>query len=407
MNTPLLMKSVTSRLWRFKGRTISMGLGITIGVLATVVLQAVAGTLEGRFLAFINRAYPADAVVLMAGGGPMSRSSGGAKLKLADVETAAASLGVTDWDPLVFAGPRDVKHGANSASISVIGHSEKAESVRRESAAEGEFFSADDIRGRAAVALLGKTAAKTLFPGEPAVGAQLFIDNVPFTVKGVLEPNGVDVHGNDQDNVIQVPYTTLMEKMLRVTSISAATMLLGDAKRVGPAQREITRLIRERHQIAEGQKDDFVVLTSDSIMTMFNRSFRTLRIFVPLIAATAFIISALVILAIMQLSIKARVSEIGLRKAVGARDRDLRLQLFLEVIMVSAVASAFGLLLAEVGIAALTPTLAVRFGVKHVSTPLVLLAVAVAASIATGVLGSLLPARRAAAMNPVEALRTV
>ena len=138
---------------------------------------------------------------------------------------------------------------------------------------------------------------------------------------------------------------------------------------------------------------------------MLDRSFRTFDIFIPLIAETAFVISAAVILSIMQLGIRARTAEIGLRKAVGARDRDLQLQIVLEVVIVAAVGSLAGLLLAVAGSGVLTPLLAAKFGVKQVSPSLVVCLIATAAAMVTGVVGGLLPARRAAKLDPVRALR--
>jgi len=406
VNKPLLFRSVFLRLWRYKLKSIFMGLGVAIGVLATVLLQSVSGTMQAKFLAFIEHAYPSDSIVVMGGSGPMGGDTGGREsLKLADVETVASTTGITQWDPQVIAGSRDVKHGGNNLRVTVTGYSEKAESVRRQGVQDGEFFTPEDVRGRANVALIGLTTAKKLFPGESPVGAQLFIDNVPFQVKGVLESLGVDIHGNDQDNIIEVPYTTLMDNMLRVNFVSAVTFVAGDRERVEAISKEIAKVMRERHQIAEGQKDDFTVITSASMHEMFNRSFRTFNIFVPLIAATAFLISALVILSIMQISIKGRIQEIGLRKALGARASDLQTQIVLEVLVVSVLASLVGILLAQVGINFLAPVLAEKLGIKHINTPFIVLIVAVLAAMATGLLGGVLPARRAARLKPVEALK--
>jgi putative ABC transport system permease protein len=174
---------------------------------------------------------------------------------------------------------------------------------------------------------------------------------------------------------------------------------------VEEVRNEITKIMREQHHIGEGQEDDFSVITSALMQDFLDRSFRTFNVFVPLIAGTAFLISAMVILSIMQISIKGRTPEIGLRKAVGARSRDLQAQIVLEVVMVSAVASLIGLLLAQLGIAALTPVLAAKFGVRHVNPPVLVLIVAVCAAMLTGLLGGTLPARRAAKLNPVEALK--
>ncbi|MGH9442377.1 MAG: ABC transporter permease [Thermoanaerobaculia bacterium] len=405
MNRKLLFRSVFSRLWRFKAKSIFMGLGIMVGVLATVLLQSVAGSVRSRFLEFLGRAYPSDAIVLMGGSGPMGGPAGRNSVKLADVETVASALAVSDWDPSIVVGSRDVKRAGNSVRVNVAGMSEKAESVRRRSVAEGEFLSADDVRSRANVALLGATTARALFPGESPIGAEIFIDNAPFRVKGVLEPAGVDVHGGDDDAVIAVPYTTLMERMLRINFVSSATFVLADRNRVEGASKEVVRILRERHGIAQGQKDDFSVFTSVSMRELFDRSFRTFTIFVPLIAGTVFLISAVVILSILQISIKGRVAEIGLRKAVGARPRDLQAQIVLEIVMVSAAACLAGVILARLGIALAAPMLAARMGVHHVTTPISVVVVAVAAALSTGLLGGILPARRAAGLDPVEALR--
>lgn len=405
MNGSLLLRSILLRMTRFKLRTLFMGLGIMISVLATVVLQSAVGSVETSLDTFIDRAYPADGIVVMGGSGFMGGPAGRNSLKLTDMETVASSLGVTEWDPVLFAGARDVRNEGNSGFISVSGYSDRAEAVRRRSVQEGEFFSEEDIRTRSNVALLGTTTARTLFGDQSPVGAQLFIDNVPFEIKGVLEPIGVDPHGGDQDDAIWVPYTTLMEKMLKVDYVSAATFIVEDTERADAAKDEIVAILRERHQIGEGQEDDFTVVTPTSMRERRAQTSKTWNLFVPMIGGTAYLVSAIVILAIMQISIKGRTAEIGLRKAVGARPRDLQLQIVLEVLFISLLASLLGLLLAQLGSSALTPMLAEKFGVKAVSIRATAVAAAVGAAILTGLIGGLWPARRAAKLNPVEALK--
>jgi putative ABC transport system permease protein len=405
VNRSLLLRTVLLRLNRYRLKTLFMGLGIMVSVAATVLLQTAAGSVREAFSSFIERAYPADSVVLMAGTGFMGGGEGSRNLRLADAETIANSIGVTDWDPVVYAGSRDVTRAGRSAPVSVVGYSEKAESVRRRSAQSGEFFSPDDVKRRANVALIGATTAEKLFADESPIGAQLFIDNVPFEVKGVLEKVGVDPHGNDQDDTIFVPYTTLMERMLRRDFISGATFVIEDRSRADAVAKDMAGILRERHQIGQGQEDDFSVITPVLMNDMLDRAFKAFNLFIPLIGGTAFLISAIVILSIMQISIKGRVSEIGLRKALGARSRDLQIQIVLEVLVVSAVASLIGLLLAQLGSTVLTPILAAKFGVTRMSPPAMVLLVAVGAAMVTGLLGGVWPARRAAKLNPVEALK--
>jgi len=407
MNMSLLIRSILARLWRYKTKTLSMGLGVMIAVFATVALLAIIGSVKARFRAFIEKSYPPNAIVVMGGGGPMSgQSAGRNSLKLADIETVVSSLGITEWDPILIGGARDVKRAGNNVRVPVTGYSEKEESVRGQSVQDGEFFTAEDVRDRAHVALLGSATAEALFPGESPVGSQIFIDNVPFQVKGVLESAGVGLHGDNLDSAIWLPYTTLMDSILRVNYVSGVTFFLEDQSQAEAGSQEVTKILRERHQIGEGQKDDFSVITSVAMLQTFQRSFRTFNIFIPLIAATAFLISALVILSIMQISIKGRIQEIGLRKALGARARDLQTQIVLEVLIVSVIASVIGILLAQLSITAVAaPILMEKLGVKQQNPSALVLLVAVGAALATGLVGGVLPARRAAKLRPVEALK--
>jgi putative ABC transport system permease protein len=405
MNLALLIPTVLRRLARFKLRTAFMGLGITIGVLATVLLQTSVLSIEESFTSFVNRSYPAGSIVIMAGSGFMGGSAGRANLTISDVETVVSSLGISEWDPVVMVGPRDIKYADNNLLVNVAGFSQNAESVRSRSVQQGEFFSAEDVRNRANVALIGSTTAELLFPGQSPIGAQLFIDNLSFEIRGVLETVGVDPHGGDQDNVVWVPYTTLMEKIMKVNYISAATLMVEDKSREDAMRQEIVATLRERHQIGEGQEDDFTVITPVAMRQFRSRTAGTWSLFVRLIVGTVFLVSAIVILSIMQISIKGRTAEIGLRKAVGARSRDLQIQIVLEVLLVALIASAIGIALAQVGAEIVAPMLAKKFGVKDMQPRILVIAAAVGLALVTGLLGGLLPARRAARLNPVQALK--
>ncbi len=406
MNPALLFSTVLRRLGRFKLRSIFMGLGITVGVLAAVLLQTAVLSIEESFTSFINHSYPAGSMVVMAGTGFMAGSAGGRpNLQISDVEAIVNSLGIKQWDPAITIGPRDIKQEDNIGLVNVSGFSEQAETVRSRSTQEGEFFSAEEVRNRSNVALIGSTTAKTLFPGRSPVGANLFINNVVFRVKGVLETTGVDPHGGDQDNTIWIPYTTLMDKVMKTRQISAATLMVEDPSRMDELQKEVTQILRERHQIGEGQQDDFSIVTPVSMRQLRSRTSGTWSLFVRLIVGTVFLVSALVILSIMQISIKGRTAEIGLRKAVGARPRDLQLQIVLEVLVVSLIASVIGLVLAQIGTTMLAPALAQKFGVKEMHPQLLVIGMAVGLALLTGLLGGLWPARRAARLNPVQALK--
>lgn len=405
MNRSLLFHTVFSRMWRFKTKTFFMALGIVVSVVATVLLHTVAGSVRGAFESFIEQAYPANTVLLMAGSGFMGGGEGRTSLMVADAETVAAAIGAEAWDPVVYGGGHDVRFEGIGDRVGVVGHSERAPMVRRRSVQAGEFFTAEDVQRRAKVALLGSTTAERLFPGRSPIGEQIYVDNVPIEVRGVLETVGVDPHGNDQDDTIHMPYTTLMDTLLKIQHLSGVRFSLSDRSRAAEAVGETRIVMRELHQIGEGQEDDFSVLTAALMNDLVDRSFGTFDVFVPLIAGTAFLISLVVIVSIMLVSIKGRVPEIGLRKAVGARPRDVQTQIVLEVLVISAVAALVGLLLAQIGGSFLTPVLAEKFGAAPVVPPVSTLLLAVLAAMATGILAGAWPARRAAKLHPVEALR--
>jgi putative ABC transport system permease protein len=404
MNRALLRATVLRRLSRHKGRSLVMGLGVTLGVFATVVLTAVSGSVRAKFLGFLDAAYPPDGIVVYAGGGPMA-IGGPRRLTLDDVETIAAATGVAAWDPLVFAGPREVRGGGATQRIALLGLSEQGAFVRRRGVMAGDYLTAAEVRGRASVALVGATTARQLFGDRSPLGETLFVDGAPYVVRGVLEARGSDPHGGDQDHVVVVPYTTLLDRVLRTTSLAAVTFRLDDPDRVDAVAREIAELLRREHQIAAGQQDDFSVFTSATMQAMFRRSFGTFDLFVPLIAGALFVLSALVILSVAQLGIRARRSEIGLRKAVGARARDVETQIVCEVLAVAVAASLVGLALVPLGLRLVAPLLAEKFGVHAVTLSPAPIVLALAVATLTALAGALLPARRAARLDAVAALR--
>ena len=407
MNQKLLLTSTLLRLGRSKIRTLLMGLGIIVSVLATVLIMTAEHSFRLRFAAFIQRAYPADSVILTPGSGAMGGSSGATPLRLSDIAVVASSITqIRVWDPLVRGGSRDLKNGANNTSVSVVGVSENAPEARRRSVEDGEPFTPEEVRARAHVALIGSTTARKLFPGQSALGETVFVDNIPFKIKGVLESVGVDPHGNNQDDTLQVPYTTLLDEMLKADSVNAVTFLVRDGSSQSESvAREIAKVMRERHGIGPGQQDDFSIMTPTLMQALVARSFQIFDIFVPVIAGTAFLISGLVILSIMLISIRERTAEIGLRKAVGARRMDLQVQFVLEVLIVAVMSSVVGLVLVKLMTQALGPLLAAKFGIRHFSATPGAMALGVCAAVVTGLIGALVPARRAAKLDPVEALR--
>jgi putative ABC transport system permease protein len=250
------------------------------------------------------------------------------------------------------------------------------------------------------VALVGETVARELFRGEDPIGSEIQIGSVPFRVTGVLERQGTDIHGMDRDNEVVIPVSTAMRRVMNVDTIRAVKLVVRDSQRVDDAALEVTRILRERHALAEGQPSDFTLITSSSVQRNVQKVERVLFLYLPLVAFISLVAGGAVAATLMLSSVSARVGEIGLRRAVGARPRDIRFQ-FLAETAVTAVGGGL------VG-AALGSGLAVVVG-AHMKIGIGVspgaLALGVALAAATGLVAGVLPARRAALLEPATALR--
>jgi putative ABC transport system permease protein len=406
MNRELFVRTVLRRMTRFKGRALLMSLGVVVSVLATVLVASLSGTIRSAFDGFIGRLYPDDGITLVAGSSFMGGGLGRDNLRVKDVEAVAAALpAIVAWDPSNMAGRRDIKIGDRVTRVLVAGSSARYPKVRRHYAMEGAFFTADEVAARSRVALIGPTTARTLFAGSSPVGATLFIDNVPYQVKGLLEPRGMSPHGDDLDDVVMVPYTVVMDSILKMDFLRGASFKVARADDAEAIAEQMRTIMRERHDIRAGQRDDFTVVTPRQMHEMVASTFRTLNLFVVLICAAAFLVSALVLLAVMLASIRQRTPEIGLRKAVGADLAHIRDQVISEVTVIAGAGCAVGIVLAYPLIAIIGPLLAARFGFTGATISLNSIVIATAAALVTGVVGALWPAMRAARLNPVDALR--
>jgi putative ABC transport system permease protein len=256
------------------------------------------------------------------------------------------------------------------------------------------------VTGSARVAIIGETVAKELFGGDDPVGADLQIGSVPFKVIGILEPWGTDPHGMDRDNEVIVPIFTLMRRLTNVDTISAAKLVITDPAHSDEMKTEMRRILRERHGLTAGQPDDFSIITATEIRRMVGQVQRVLFFYLPLVAAVALVVGGVVSASLMLVSINERVAEIGLRRAIGARSQDIRLQFLLETTITMLAGGlggvALGYVMAQIG--------ASRMHLDGVN-PWTAALLGVLASSLVGALAGILPALRAARLHPAEALR--
>jgi putative ABC transport system permease protein len=265
----------------------------------------------------------------------------------------------------------------------------------------GDFISDEDVRGLARVVLLGQTVARELFGDADPVGETVRIENVASKVKGVMAKKGASPEGGDLDDRVTIPITTFARRLYNVTYLSNIVVQLQDVSRMPETAAAITKLLRERHHIVPPKQDDFGVRTPEGMVKVFAGTTQTLTLFLGIVSAIALLVGGLVIMNIMLVSVGERTREIGLRRAMGARRKDILTQFLAEALVVSVSGGVIGTALGILG------TLIVRVATK---TPAVVswqaLGLSAFFSITIGVVFGVHPARRAAFLDPVEALRT-
>jgi putative ABC transport system permease protein len=264
----------------------------------------------------------------------------------------------------------------------------------------GDIFSDGDVRAARKTALLGKTVADNLFQGVDPTGSQIQIGSVPFTVGGVLAPKGQNAAGQDQDDVILVPYTTAQNRLsgwVRLSQILVSTLSPGD---IPAAQEEITAIMREAHRLGGDNPDDFTVRNQSEIAAAATSTTSVMSGLLAAIASVSLLVGGIGIMNIMLVSVTERTREIGIRMAIGARGSDVLTQFLVESIVMSSLGGVIGLLVGYGG----AMLLGHLTGWSTV-VPVTAVFIAVGFSAAVGVFFGYYPARKAAALNPIQALR--
>jgi putative ABC transport system permease protein len=410
MNLSENIRLALSALAANKLRAVLTMLGIIIGVAAVVTLLSVGQSVEdfivaefedlGNNLLFV---FPGR---LEPGSGPPRPGGGG--LTNDDVAALSDSLRVPDVVAVVpeYDRPAIITRSGNEARTQVSGTTANYPEVRNFYPVAGAFFNSQDLNATARVAVLGQTVYEALFPdGELPVGETIKINGTNFRVIGVMEEKGGSGF-NDQDNLVLVPLTTAQRRLfparrsdgkLRVDFIYAQAI---SDQRQSAAIAEIEWALRETHNIDLGDEDDFTVLSQDELAGAFSQVTSILTIFLSLIAGISLLVGGIGIMNIMLVSIRERTREIGLRKAVGAKRRDILWQFLVEAMVLSVLGGLIGLLIGYAGataVASLSATLA--SGLDWNSAVL-----AIAFSAAVGLFFGIYPATRAASLNPIDAL---
>ena len=285
-------------------------------------------------------------------------------------------------------------------STSLTGSTPDFFTVRDWSFELGSPFTSSDAAGANKVAVLGNTVANNLFGSQDPIGQIIRIRNVPFKVIGLLSPKGQSAMGQDQDDTVIIPLSTLQKRIMGVTYIQTILISANSPQETVTASEEVQQLLRQRHHIPPGQDDDFTVRNMTDLASAAEASSQVMTLLLGSIASVSLIVGGIGIMNIMLVSVTERTREIGIRMAVGARERDVLLQFLVEAVVLSLAGGILGILL---GVASSW----IISGFVHWPTIISLRSILLASvfSIAIGVFFGLYPARRAALLDPIEALR--
>jgi putative ABC transport system permease protein len=306
---------------------------------------------------------------------------------------------VESWDPQQGL-TASVRRGDLADTAQVLGETERSEHVWGRPAVQGAYFDDTAVKSSERVALIGQTVATQLFGSENPMGQEIQIGSVPFRVVGTLEAWGTDPHGMDRDNEIVVPISTLMRRLTNVDTITGAKLLIAPSAHEDQVVKAIETILRERHGLSVDQPNDFSILTASEVRKVMASIKRILSLYLPMVAAISLLAGGIVSAALMVASVNERAAEIGLRRAVGARSEDIRLQFLIETTATTLAGGVAGILLGYV----LAHMSATHMHLGSVA-PWGAALLGIASSVVVGLAAGLLPAQRAARMSPFDALR--
>ena len=403
MKQSTMLKVASQSILKNKMRTLLTMLGIVIGVGAVIVMVAIGHGAQRQIESQIS-SLGTNLIMVMPGSATQGGVSQGAgafnRLTVEDADRIKREGTMLTSVSPVISTRTQVIGGAGNWRTMINGVSPDFLTIRDWGVSSGELFTDADVKASRKVAVLGATVASKLFPDGNAVGAQIQIGHAPFTVSGVLAPKGQNAGGMDQDDVILMPYTTAQNRLsgnMRLGQILASTSTSSD---IPAAQEEIRGIMREAHRLGDGAEDDFTVRNQTEIAEAATKTTSVMTGLLAAIASISLLVGGIGIMNIMLVSVTERTREIGIRLAIGARGSDVLTQFLVESVVMSLLGGVIGLALGYGGAALLA-----HLTGWAVSTPTSAVLIAVGFSGAVGVFFGYYPARKAAALNPIQALR--
>lgn len=388
---------------RNKMRTLLTMLGMIIGVAAVISMVGIGNGAKAQVQDQIA-SLGQNVILVWAGnvtrGGYHSGYGSAGTLTLEDAQAIQTEIpGITVISPEVR-GYEQVAARDQDWYTTVLGESDQYFNLRQWPLMEGAPFGPHDVSAMSKVCVIGKTVARQIFGQDDPLGQIIRIRNVPFTICGVLWPKGLSVMGSDQDDVIIMPYTSAMKRVLGATSLRAMDIQAASPALLQPVQDQIVDLLRQRHHTHNLQDDDFTVRNQEEIAEMATATATTMTYLLAAIACVSLVVGGIGIMNIMLVSVTERTREIGIRMAVGARGSDIMLQFLIEAVALSALGGLIG-----IGLGIGTSKFISAQKDWPVQTPILWIVAAFLVSAAVGVFFGFYPARKASRLDPIDALR--
>ena len=384
-----------------KLRSLLTMLGIIIGVAAVIALVSIGNGVKQDIEDSIS-SLGSNLLVVLPGAPrtPGARPSQGSmkSLKISDYEAIAKLEGVKAASPMTN-GSYVVIYQNKNWTTSVAGVNSNFQDVNNWTMTSGRFFSDKKVQNRERVAVVGQTVVKNLFGDEDPVGKEIRVKNIPFRVIGVLKSKGNGTMGNDQDDTVLIPYTTSMERVEGIDYLRRVYVVAKDDEGIDRLQADIENLLRVRHNIKDTNLDDFNIQNMKSIMETVAQTTGTFTLFLGAVAAISLVVGGIGIMNIMLVSVTERTREIGVRKALGATYSVIVTQFLIEAVVISLMGGFIGI---AFGIGA-SKVIGIVSGMSTiVSVPTIIMSFAF--SMAIGLIFGIYPARKAAKLNPIDAL---
>jgi len=388
---------------RNKLRSALTALGIIIGVGAVIAMVSIGNGAKAQVEQQI--ASLGENVILIFSGSITSsgiRTGWGSAgtLKIDDAEAIRREvpgvIGVSEE----IVSTSQVSAGNQNWFTRIFGESPEYFDIRKWPLSDGAIFTPQDVRSANKVCVIGRTTATQVFGSENPIGQVLRIKGVPFLVTGVLTPKGLSPQGTDQDDIVVMPYTSAMKRVVGGSTLRGINVQVASPNDLAPAQQQITELLRQRHNIRPGRDDDFTVRNQQEIAEAATETSRVMSLLLGAIASVSLIVGGIGIMNIMLVSVTERTREIGVRLAVGAHGRDILTQFLIEAVTLSSIGGVIGIV---VGLGASQILSAVAHWPTLISLGSIIIAFFFSAAV--GIFFGFYPAREAARLDPIEALR--